>query len=104
MENFSKRIRKIIKKERIFIMDKKNFIIGIICLFAAFTLFIQQEKQLRQNVPQQSVEISKAETSLAKETVDVSLPLPKQESFVSQLYTLENEVVKEFCCFWVLTR
>ena len=73
-------------------MDKKNFIIGIICLFAAFSLFVQQEKQFRQQAPQQPVAVVQNESPAPKS--EPALVLPQQELTASQIYTLENEAVK----------
>jgi len=73
-------------------MDKKNFIIGIICLFAAFSLFVRQEKQLRQQAPQQPVTVVQNESPTPKP--EPALVLPQQELMASQIYTLENEAVK----------
>lgn len=73
-------------------MDKKNSIIGIICLFVAFSLFVRQEKQLRQQAPQQSIEAIQNEVPASKP--EPALVLPQQEITTSQIYTLENEFVK----------
>ena len=73
-------------------MDKKNFIIGIICLFAAFSLFVRQEKQLRQQAPQQPVAVVQNESPTPQP--EPALVLPQQDLTTSQIYTLENEAVK----------
>lgn len=72
-------------------MDKKNFIIGSICLFVAFSLFVRQEKQLHQQLPQKPIEASKENISNNKEKFDLT---PPQTSDSPKLYALENEFVK----------
>ncbi len=72
-------------------MDKKNFIIGSICLFVAFSLFVRQEKQLHQQLPQKQTVISKENISNSKEKFDLT---PPQTSDSLKFYTLENEFVK----------
>ena len=74
-------------------MDKKNFIFGSICLFVAFTLFVRQEKELRQQAPQPTMApIVKNEVSIPN--LEPVLQLPEQKLSPSQFYTLENEAVK----------
>lgn len=77
-------------------MDKKNFIIGILFLFAAFSLFIKQERQLRTNAEN----MPSAQPS--SETVKQEAVLPKQTAkevfqyhwHASNLITLENSALK----------
>lgn len=77
-------------------MDKKNFIIGITCLFAAFTLFINQEKRLRENLNQTAV------TSSNKTEVPTTAPnqTPSRVHYfqptisAAKILTLENDVIR----------
>ena len=76
-------------------MDKKNFLLGIICLFVAFSLFVKQEKQIRDQVESSAVS---TEVQVAKEA-----PKPAAQERLnyhvpaftpSSLITLENDFVK----------
>ena len=78
-------------------MDKKNFLLGIICLFVAFTLFVKQEHNLRESLSQQSVAQEKAPVVTQKS--EKVAPAPKvaykaTEIRASQLVTLENDFFK----------
>ena len=78
-------------------MDKKNFLLGIICLFAAFTLFVKQERNLRESLTQQSIAQEKA--PMVSQKTQTVAPSPKvayraPEIRASQLITLENDFIK----------
>lgn len=77
-------------------MDKKNFIIGIICLFAAFTLFFNEEKQLRENSKKSPTTISNTETLNIETNPEPNPEIPQFHASVekSKIYTLENEFIK----------
>lgn len=76
-------------------MDKKNFILGVLCLFIAFSLFIRQENQIRPNLntPTQV----EAEPS-APEPVEVpaARPFPAPVAYIktAQTVVLENEAIR----------
>ena len=78
-------------------MDKKNFLLGIICLFAAFTMFVKQERNLRESLSQQPAVQEK--TPVAIQKPGKVAPAPKiaykaPEIRTSQLITLENDFFK----------
>ena len=77
-------------------MDKKNFILGLLCLSAAFFLFSNQERKLREQL-QSSANVEKT----AETPVKVEVPMEgmgtsyKLPSFnPSQMVTLENAFIK----------
>ena len=78
-------------------MDKKNFLLGIIFLFAAFAMFVKQERNLRESLSQQSIAQEQSPTVLQKpQTVAPSQKIAYKapEIRVSQLITLENDFIK----------
>ena len=77
-------------------MDKKNFLLGIICLFVAFSLFVKQEKQIRDQVEAAAVP---TEVQVAKEAPKPAAQERRLNYHVptftpSSLITLENDFVK----------
>ena len=77
-------------------MDKKNFLFGIICLFIAFSLFINQEKRLAEKSSQPQLVENTASTPISpvQKPERVSFSMPQQRLDKSHLVTLENEAIK----------
>ena len=81
-------------------MDKKNAILGLLCLFAAFSLFIYQSRQLQQStelasitVQEGSQPLSAVETPLGQKAAPV-FQLPTILPGEQRLIALENDAVK----------
>lgn len=77
-------------------MDKKNFLLGVICLFAAFTMFVKQERNLRESLNQQPIPQEKAPVVKSSPSVASSSKIVYKAPEIreSQLITLENDFIK----------
>lgn len=77
-------------------MDKKNFLLGIICLFAAFTMFVRQERHLHDALPQattsQKTPVVTSQTPVMGSKAPATYKAPEIRE--SQLITLENDFIK----------
>ena len=77
-------------------MDKKNFLLGIICLFAAFTMFVRQERHLHDALPQattsQKTPVVTSQTPVMGSNPPATYKAPEIRE--SQLITLENDFIK----------
>lgn len=75
-------------------MDKKNFLLGVVCLFVAFTLFVKQERHLREAPSQPVVEKKMPLEVTRKSDIKASFMGKSPEIRESQLVTLENDFIK----------
>lgn len=76
-------------------MDKKNFLLGVICLFVAFLLFVKQEKQVHEHIESATVpEVVQVVKGTPKRVIQERLNYNVPTFAPSSLVTLENDFVK----------